>query len=139
MPEDVIESMGFPRAHVGDDVEILLGVVNRMRSVTAYATPSPKSPFGKTTIERRDVGAPDVLIKIAYTGICHSDIHTGRGEWGGTHFPLVPDHEIASIVEKGSVPRSQSMHLAVGWASVTWWTRVASAETAWPARSGIAS
>ncbi|MDO8390973.1 MAG: NAD(P)-dependent alcohol dehydrogenase [Actinomycetota bacterium] len=69
-----------------------------MRSVTAYATPGPSEPFGKTTIERRDLEAGDVLIKIAFAGICHSDIHTGRGEWGATHYPLVPGHEIAGVV-----------------------------------------
>jgi len=69
-----------------------------MRSVTAYATSGPSEPFGKTTIERRDLEAGDVLIKIAFAGICHSDIHTGRGEWGATHYPLVPGHEIAGVV-----------------------------------------
>jgi alcohol dehydrogenase (NADP+) len=71
-----------------------------MRSVTAYATPSPKAPFAKTTIERRDLGPHDVMIKIAYAGICHSDIHTARGEWGQAMFPLVPGHEIAGTVEQ---------------------------------------
>jgi alcohol dehydrogenase (NADP+) len=71
-----------------------------MRSVTAYATSGPKAPFEKTTIERRDVGPADVLIKVAYAGICHSDIHTARAEWGDVHFPLVPGHEIAGTVEE---------------------------------------
>lgn len=74
-----------------------------MRSVTAYATPGPEGPFGKTTIERRDLEPGDVLIKIAFAGICHSDIHTGRSEWGAAHYPLVPGHEIAGVVtEVGS-------------------------------------
>jgi len=71
-----------------------------MRSVTAFATPEPKAPFQKTTIQRRDLCGGDVLIKIAYAGICHSDIHTARGEWGKVIFPLVPGHEIAGIVEE---------------------------------------
>jgi uncharacterized zinc-type alcohol dehydrogenase-like protein len=71
-----------------------------MRSVTAYATPAAKAPFEKTTIQRRDVGPRDVLIKIAYAGICHSDIHTVREEWGDALFPLVPGHEIAGTVEE---------------------------------------
>jgi len=71
-----------------------------MRSVTAYATPAAKAPFAKTTIERRDLGPRDVLIKIAYAGICHSDIHTAREEWGEAIFPLVPGHEIAGTVEE---------------------------------------
>jgi uncharacterized zinc-type alcohol dehydrogenase-like protein len=71
-----------------------------MRSVTAYATPGPKAPFQRTTIDRRDLGPKDVLIKIAFAGICHSDIHTARGEWGKVLFPLVPGHEIAGTVEE---------------------------------------
>ncbi len=71
-----------------------------MRSVTAYATSGLKAPFEKTMIERRDVGPADVLIKVAYAGICHSDIHTARAEWGDVHFPLVPGHEIAGTVEE---------------------------------------
>jgi len=71
-----------------------------MRSVIAYATPGPKAPFQKTIIERRDLGPSEVLIKIAYVGICHSDIHTARSEWGKVIFPLVPGHEIAGYVEE---------------------------------------
>ncbi|HEX3335566.1 MAG TPA: NAD(P)-dependent alcohol dehydrogenase [Jatrophihabitans sp.] len=54
----------------------------------------------KTTIERRELGPKDILIKIAYAGICHSDIHTAREEWGAITFPLVPGHEIAGTVEE---------------------------------------
>jgi uncharacterized zinc-type alcohol dehydrogenase-like protein len=71
-----------------------------MRSVTAYATTAAKAPFEKTTIQRRDLGPNDVLIKVAFAGICHSDIHTGREEWGDALFPLVPGHEIAGTVEE---------------------------------------
>ncbi len=71
-----------------------------MGTVTAYATPSAKAPFEKVQIERREVGPKDVLIKIEFAGICHSDIHTGRNEWGEAHFPLVPGHEIAGTVEQ---------------------------------------
>ena len=71
-----------------------------MRTVTAYATPAAHAPFEKTTIERRELGPKDVLIKIAFAGICHSDIHTAREDWGKVHFPLVPGHEIAGIVEE---------------------------------------
>lgn len=71
-----------------------------MRSVTAYATPAAKAPFAKTTITRRDLGPKDVLIKIAFAGICHSDIHTARGEWGEAIYPLVPGHEIAGTIEE---------------------------------------
>jgi alcohol dehydrogenase (NADP+) len=70
------------------------------RTVTAYAAPSAAEPLVKTTIERRDVGAHDVLIDIKYAGVCHSDIHTVRGEWGPREFPLVPGHEIVGIVSE---------------------------------------
>jgi alcohol dehydrogenase (NADP+) len=70
-----------------------------MPTFTAYATTASKAPFEKTTIERREVGPNDVLIAIAYAGICHSDIHTAREEWGRVRYPLVPGHEIAGVVE----------------------------------------
>ena len=74
-----------------------------MRTVTAYAAPSATEPLVKTTIERREVGANDVLIEIRYAGICHSDIHTVRGEWGPITYPQVVGHEIAGYVtEVGS-------------------------------------
>ena len=71
-----------------------------MLTVNAYATPGTDAPFARTTIERRDLGPHDVLIGIRYAGICHSDIHTAKGEWGETRYPLVPGHEIAGIVEE---------------------------------------
>jgi uncharacterized zinc-type alcohol dehydrogenase-like protein len=56
--------------------------------------------FERGTVERRDVGPHDVLIDIAYAGICHSDIHQAREEWGRAIFPMVPGHEIAGIVRE---------------------------------------
>ncbi|PXA65767.1 NAD(P)-dependent alcohol dehydrogenase [Cryobacterium arcticum] len=74
-----------------------------MLTVNAYAAPSATAPLVKTTIERRDVGAKDVLIEIKYSGVCHSDIHTVRGEWGPIAYPQVVGHEIVGIVtEVGS-------------------------------------
>jgi alcohol dehydrogenase (NADP+) len=52
----------------------------------------------KTTITRRDPGPHDVAIEIKYTGICHSDIHTVKAEWGQPNYPVVPGHEIAGLV-----------------------------------------
>ncbi|MGW3623343.1 NAD(P)-dependent alcohol dehydrogenase [Streptomyces sp. NPDC000880] len=69
-----------------------------MTTATAYAAPSAKAPLERTTIERRAVREHDVLIEIAYAGICHSDIHTVREEWGEAAFPIVPGHEIAGVV-----------------------------------------
>jgi len=74
-----------------------------MLTVNAFAAPSATEPLIKTTIERRDVGAKDVLIEIKYAGVCHSDIHTVRGEWGPITYPQVVGHEIVGIVtEVGS-------------------------------------
>ena len=69
-----------------------------MLTVNAYAAPSADAPLEPTTITRREVGPHDVLIEIAYAGICHSDIHTVNGDWGPQHYPLVPGHEIVGTV-----------------------------------------
>ncbi len=69
-----------------------------MTSTAALSAPSAGAAFGKTTIERRGVRADDVQIDIAYCGICHSDVHQVRDEWGGSIFPMVPGHEIAGVV-----------------------------------------
>lgn len=68
--------------------------------VNAYAAPSAGEPLAPTTIERREVGAHDVLIAIEYAGICHSDIHTVNGDWGPQPFPVVPGHEIVGTVQQ---------------------------------------
>ncbi|QZT64049.1 NAD(P)-dependent alcohol dehydrogenase [Mycolicibacterium austroafricanum] len=74
-----------------------------MTTVSAYAATSADGPLTRTTVTRRDVGPHDVAFDIHFAGICHSDIHTVRGEWGGIDYPLVPGHEIAGIVtEVGS-------------------------------------
>jgi uncharacterized zinc-type alcohol dehydrogenase-like protein len=67
-------------------------------TVNAYAAPSADAPLEPTTITRRAVGPNDVLIEIAYAGICHSDIHTVNGDWGPQPYPLVPGHEIVGTV-----------------------------------------
>lgn len=60
---------------------------------------SPGAPFRTVEIERRDPREDDVVIDIKAAGICHSDIHTIRNEWGEAHFPLTVGHEIAGVVE----------------------------------------
>lgn len=55
-------------------------------------------PLELLTIERRAPGPRDVQIEIAYCGVCHSDLHTVRGQWGGTRWPCVPGHEIVGRV-----------------------------------------
>ncbi|MBW3085210.1 NADP-dependent alcohol dehydrogenase C 2 [Austwickia sp. TVS 96-490-7B] len=71
-----------------------------MMNVAAYAAPAPAAPLEKTTITRRDVRETDVLIEISYAGICHSDIHTVRDEWGKMRYPLAPGHEIVGVVRE---------------------------------------
>jgi uncharacterized zinc-type alcohol dehydrogenase-like protein len=66
--------------------------------VSAYAATSATEPLIKTTIARRDPGPHDVAIEIKFAGICHSDIHTVKAEWGQPNYPVVPGHEIAGIV-----------------------------------------
>ena len=66
--------------------------------VNAYAAPAAAEPLVPTMVERRDVGPNDVLIEIRYAGICHSDIHTVRGDWGDQSYPLTPGHEIVGVV-----------------------------------------
>jgi alcohol dehydrogenase (NADP+) len=74
-----------------------------MAPTPALSAPSAGAPFDTTTIARRDLGEHDVLIEIKFCGICHSDIHQVKDEWGGSIFPMVPGHEIAGIVaEVGS-------------------------------------
>ncbi|GMA27431.1 NAD(P)-dependent alcohol dehydrogenase [Arenivirga flava] len=86
-----------------------------MRTVNAVAAPSATEPLIRTTIERRDVGPKDVLIEIAYAGICHSDIHTVRGEWGEIQYPQVVGHEIVGVVtEVGDEVSSHAVGDRVG-------------------------
>ncbi len=70
-----------------------------MGIVNAYGVTEAGGKFSKIDLKRRDLDENDVLIKVAYAGICHSDIHTVRGEWGKINLPMVPGHEIAGIVE----------------------------------------
>jgi alcohol dehydrogenase (NADP+) len=67
-------------------------------TVSAYAATSATAPLTKTTIERREVGPHDVAFDIHFAGICHSDIHTVKSEWGEPLYPVVPGHEIAGVV-----------------------------------------
>ncbi len=69
-----------------------------MSTVSAYAASSATEPLTKTTITRRDPGPHDVAIDIKFAGICHSDIHTVKAEWGQPNYPVVPGHEIAGVV-----------------------------------------
>lgn len=69
----------------------------------AYAVPSATEPLAPWTFDRREPRPGDVLIDILYCGVCHSDLHQARDEWGGSKYPMVPGHEIiGTVVQVGS-------------------------------------
>ena len=71
-----------------------------MPSVKAYGAAASTAPIAPLTIERRSIRPADVQVEILYCGVCHSDIHTARNEWGGsTVYPVVPGHEIIGKVK----------------------------------------
>ncbi len=69
-----------------------------MASTPALSAPSAGASFETGTIDRRELRDDDVEIEIRYCGICHSDVHQARDEWGNAIFPMVPGHEIAGVV-----------------------------------------
>jgi alcohol dehydrogenase (NADP+) len=70
-----------------------------MLPTKAYAAQSPESPLAPFQFNRRDVGPNDVQLEILYCGVCHSDLHQARDEWGGSIYPMVPGHEIVGKVK----------------------------------------
>jgi uncharacterized zinc-type alcohol dehydrogenase-like protein len=73
-----------------------------MFKAIGYAARSATTPLSPFQFERRDTGPHDVRIDILFCGVCHSDLHTARGEWAGTVYPNVPGHEIVGrVVEVG--------------------------------------
>jgi uncharacterized zinc-type alcohol dehydrogenase-like protein len=80
-------------------------------TVNAYGNQAADRPLEPLQIERRAPGPRDVQIEIAYCGVCHSDLHTARSEWGGTAYPCVPGHE---IVGKVSAVGNEVSRFAVG-------------------------
>jgi alcohol dehydrogenase (NADP+) len=69
-----------------------------MASTKSYAAQNATASLAPFTISRRDILPHDVQIEILYCGVCHSDLHTARNEWGGTVYPCVPGHEIVGRV-----------------------------------------
>ncbi len=69
-----------------------------MPIVPAYAAPAAGALLEPSSVEIRELGAHDVLIDVRFTGLCHTDIHLTRDEWGPGMYPMVPGHEIAGIV-----------------------------------------
>ncbi|HVA65917.1 MAG TPA: NAD(P)-dependent alcohol dehydrogenase [Elusimicrobiota bacterium] len=71
-----------------------------MFDVRGYAAKNAGSRLEPFSFSRRDPGDKDIVIDVAYCGICHSDVHQARDEWGGAAFPMVPGHEIAGRVSR---------------------------------------
>ncbi len=70
-----------------------------MSNTKGYAAQSKTDPIAPWEFDRREVGPADVQVEIAYCGVCHSDLHQARDEWGGSVFPMVPGHEIVGRVK----------------------------------------
>ncbi len=77
------------------------------KKIPAYGARTVKGPLTPMTIDRRDPGQHDVEMEILYCGICHSDVHKVKDDWGTTHFPLVPGHEIVGRVVSCGVNASR--------------------------------
>lgn len=71
-----------------------------MLQTKGYAAKSASDTLQPFEFERRDLKANDILIEIEFCGVCHSDIHQVRDEWGGSIYPMVPGHEIVGRVAK---------------------------------------
>jgi uncharacterized zinc-type alcohol dehydrogenase-like protein len=71
-----------------------------MTKAKGYAAASAKAPLAPFDFERREPRPHDVEIEILYCGVCHSDIHQARDEWGGSSFPMVPGHEVVGRVRR---------------------------------------
>src|ERR1700754_1453010 len=85
-----------------------------MIPVKGYAVKDAQSPLAPFSFERRELRPNDVHIDILYCGVCHSDIHQVRNEWGGSIYPMVPGHEIVGRVKAvgSSVTRFKAGDLA---------------------------
>jgi uncharacterized zinc-type alcohol dehydrogenase-like protein len=71
-----------------------------MIATKAYAAQNATEQLAPFNFDRRDVGLKDVQVEILYCGVCHSDVHQVRNEWGGSIYPMVPGHEIVGRVIK---------------------------------------
>jgi uncharacterized zinc-type alcohol dehydrogenase-like protein len=69
-----------------------------MPTTKGYATPDAQSPLAPYNFSRREPGATEIAVEILYCGVCHSDLHMIRNEWGNSIYPMVPGHEIVGRV-----------------------------------------
>ncbi|MDF2437470.1 MAG: Alcohol dehydrogenase GroES domain protein [Bacteroidota bacterium] len=70
-----------------------------IKKIKAFGTVSPTASLTEMQIERRSIQPNDIEIEILFCGVCHSDLHTARNDWGGTIYPAVPGHEIVGVVK----------------------------------------
>lgn len=85
------------------------------QATRGYAATSASSPLGLFHFVRRDPRENDVVIDVLYSGVCHSDLHTARNDWGGTVYPTVPGHEIVGrVIAVGSAVTRFQVGDAVG-------------------------
>jgi uncharacterized zinc-type alcohol dehydrogenase-like protein len=95
----VFQASGRCPVRDNEQLEIFLERKNlQMPKANGYAATAAKAPLAPYSFERRELRDYDVAIDIKFCGICHSDIHQVREEWGGSTFPMVPGHEIAGVV-----------------------------------------
>lgn len=87
-------------SHIKNMYNVPKGFTMEPSKVKAFETKGAKLPLEETIIQRRALLSHDVEIEILYCGICHSDLHAARNEWGATVYPLVPGHEIVGKVIK---------------------------------------
>ena len=107
-----------------------------MYTAIGYAAQTPTSPLAPMTFERRSPRPDDVAIDILYCGVCHSDIHQARNEWGIAVYPLMPGHEIVGRV---TAPRSPATRSVTWSVSAAWWIPAVSARPAPRTSSNTAS
>ena len=69
-----------------------------MTATSAWGATAPESGLAPMAIDRRELRDEDVAIDIAFCGVCHSDLHAARNDWGRTRYPFVPGHEIVGTV-----------------------------------------
>ncbi len=70
-----------------------------MPSSKGYASNDKQSPLAPFTFSRREPGPTEVAIETLFCGVCHSDLHMARNEWGQSIYPMVPGHEIVGRVQ----------------------------------------
>jgi alcohol dehydrogenase (NADP+) len=85
---------------VGSFPKHSLPILSLMLLTKGYAAQSATSPIAPFSFERRHPGAHDVHLEISHCGVCHTDIHMSRNEWGGSLYPMVPGHEIIGTVKQ---------------------------------------